>query len=167
MSNRWSLFKRSSAVWTGSLYLPTEIPTLAWSGNSIPDIKSSLLIIKKFNTNIGMGGSSSSGVGEALAHKLYSPFNLNFEYKQYIAKVQNAVMHVTLGAVVKSKCEGTNGTSNCKGNTAFLHTGWYLACVLSLDLSHLPQVLNSSLKIHMELIHYILTANQQDKGTED
>ena len=66
-----------------------------------PGIKSSLLIINKFKTNIGLRGGSSSGVGEALAYKRYSLFNLNFEYKKYIAKVQNEVMLVTSGAVVK------------------------------------------------------------------
>lgn len=76
---------------------------------------------------------------------------------KYIAKVQSGVMFMTSGAVVKIKFEsiGQNGI--------LVHTGWYLAYVLSLYLSHLPQVLHSSLKIHMELIHYILTANQQDK----
>lgn len=40
-----------------------------------------------------------------------------------------------------------------------MHIGWDLAYVLSLYF----QVLNSALKIHMELIQYVLTANQQDK----
>lgn len=93
-------------------------------------------------------------MGEALAYRLYSPINQNFEHKIYIAKVQNEVTYIISGAVVKIKFESTGQTS------ILVYSGWDLAYVLTLYLPHLAQVLNSSLKIHMELIQYTLTANQ-------
>lgn len=43
-----------------------------------------------------------------------------------------------------------------------MHIGWDLAYVLSLYF----QVLNSALKIHMELIHMYLLQISKTKGTE-
>lgn len=85
-------------------------------------------------------------------------YTQDFEYKIYIAKRQNKVIYITSGAVVKIKFEST-------GKIAFwyMQVGTWLTCFLCI-VPNLLQVLNSSLKIHMELlIQYILTANQQDK----
>lgn len=71
-------------------------------------------------------------IGEVLGYKLYSPFNQNFEYKIYIAKVQNEMMYITSGVIVKIKFESIGQ------NSILLHTGWVLAYVLSFYLSYLP-----------------------------
>lgn len=95
-------------------------------GNSIPDIKSSFIIIKKFKTiNTGLGG-----YGYCVAwhinyiHLLIRILNI----KKYIAKVQIEVMFMTFDAVVKIKFESTGK------NSILVHTGWYLSYVLSLYL---------------------------------